>query len=132
MPSTNMSKVPLGSHCDSDEGSGDVIGDGAGAGEASNSPDGAGIEEPSDSTDGIPSECDGDGSSLLGAGVRREESRPLILSRIDPNLCFGIADEAIARSRRRTIYISNPLNLSIVCRGVSYLCISHSRASYNP
>ena len=112
MPSTNMSKVPPGGRCDSDKGSGDGIGDGPGAGEGSNSPDGAGFGEPSDSADEIPSD-----SGLLGRGLPREESRPLIMSRIDPHLCFGIADEAIAR-RRRTIYnyiyISNPIGVLFV------------------
>ena len=92
-----MSKVPPGSHCESDEG----LGDGAGAGEPSNSPDGPGVGESSDSAEGIPSGCDGDGSVVgLGMGFLKKESRALILSRTDCNLCFGIADEAIVHSRR--------------------------------
>ena len=95
----NMSKVPPGCRCES--GSADGLGDGGGAGEASDSLDGAGVGELSDSADGIRSECDGDGDdNLVGTpGLLRKESRPLILSRIDSNR-FGMVDEAIARSRR--------------------------------
>ena len=103
-----MSKVPPSRGCKSDEDSTDGLEDGEGV-EASNIPDGAGIGElpdspdvagvgkPSVSADGIPSECDGDDRTDL----LRKEGRPLILSRRDSNLCFGIADEAIARSTRR-------------------------------
>ena len=106
MPSTNVSKVPPGRRCESDEGSADngVSGepsnspDGAGVGELSDSPDGACIGEPSDSADGIPSECDGE-DKLVETGLLRKERPALILSRIDSNLRFGIADEAIARRR---------------------------------
>ena len=48
----NMSKVPPGRRCDSDEGSADGLGVSGGAGEASNSPDGAGGGELTDSFDG--------------------------------------------------------------------------------
>ena len=113
MPSTNLSKVPPGSHCTpSDEGSADGLGDGGGAGEASNSldgggngklsdrpdragvgkasnsPDGADVGEPSDSVNGIRSECDDDDSLVVS--LSRKESRPLILLRIDTHLCFGL------------------------------------------
>ena len=87
----NMSKVPPWRRCESDEGSVDDLWDGAGAGEASNRPDGAGVGEPSDA-DGIPSECD------VGTGLLEKESRPLNFSRRDSNVCFGIADEAIAHN----------------------------------
>ena len=110
----SMSNVPPGRRCKSDEGPADDIGvvsdspDGGGAREASENPDGAGagelcdsdgagIGEPSDSADGIPSECDVD-DSLVGTGLLRKKSRLLILSRIDSNLCFGMVDEAIART----------------------------------
>ena len=83
-----MSKVPP------DEGSAD----GAGAGEPSNGLDGAGVEEPSDSAGGTPSGRDGD-DDLVGTGLLERESRALILSRIESQRCFGIADEAIARRR---------------------------------
>ena len=88
-----MPKVPPGSRCEADEGPADGLGDGGGAGEASNSPDGAGVEEPSDSADGTSSGRDGD-DGVVGMGLLK--SRALTLSRID-SLCFGIADEAIAR-----------------------------------
>ena len=81
-----MSKVPPGGRCDSGEGSADGLGDGAGAG------------EPSDSADGTPSGRDGD-DGLVGMGLLKRESRALILSRIDSHRCFGIAEEAIARRR---------------------------------
>ena len=91
-----MSKVPPRGICESDEGSAEGLGDGGGAGEVSNSPDGVGVGKPSDSAEGIPSGCDGDGS-VVGTGLLnlKKESRALILSRTDCNLCFGIADEAI-------------------------------------
>ena len=82
------SKVPLGYQCEPDEISPDGLGDG----------DGAATGEPSDSADGFPSEFDGD-DSVSGTGLLKKESRSLVLSRIDSNLCFGIADEAIANRR---------------------------------
>ena len=78
-----MPKVPPGSRCEADEGSADGLEDGAGAGEASNSPDG-GVGEASDSADEIPSECD------AGTGLLEKESRPLILSRRDSNLALTL------------------------------------------
>ena len=91
-----MSKVPPGGRCESDEGSTDGVEDGDGAGEASNNVDGAGIGgEPSDTADRIPSECDGN-DSVVGMCLLKKECRPLILSRIDSNICFAIADEAMA------------------------------------
>ena len=95
-----MSKVPPGRRCESDEGSADGLGDGAGAG----SPDGTGIgdeSELSDSADGIPSECGDGDDGLVGTVFLRKESRLLILSRMDSNLCFAIAEEAIARVSSR-------------------------------
>ena len=92
-----MSKVPPGRRCESDESSAGGLGDGAGAGEPSNSPDGAGIGEAStDSADGIPSECD---DSVVGTGLLKKEGRPLILSRIDSNLRIGIEDKVFAGRR---------------------------------
>ena len=102
-----MSKVPRGRRCESNESSADNGGvageasnspDGASVGEPSDSPNGACIGEPSDSPDGIPSEC-GDDDKLVEKGLLRKEHPALILSRIDSNFRFGIADEAIPRRR---------------------------------
>ena len=102
-----MSKVPPGRLCESDESSADNGGvageasnspDGAGVAELSDSPDGACIGETSDSAGGISSECDGD-DKFVEKGLLKKERPVLILSRIDSNFRFGIADEAIARRR---------------------------------
>ena len=87
-----MPKVPPGGRCESVEGFADGVGDGGGAGEASDTPDGSGVGEASDSADGTPSGRDGD-DGVVGMGFLKKGSRALTLSRIDP-LCFGIADGA--------------------------------------
>ena len=116
MRSTNISKVPPGGRCECDDGSADGLVDGGSSGKASDSPDGAGIGELPDcpdaracvgeasgGADGMGSECDGDvDDRLVGTGLLRNESRLLILSRIDCNLRFGIPDEAIACRRWTT------------------------------
>ena len=107
----NMSYVPPGGRCESDEGSADRLGDsvgagdafnspeGAGIGEVSNGPDGAGVRQPSDGADGVRSECDDDADDrLVGMGLARKESRSLILSRKDFALALRIG-EAIACRR---------------------------------
>ena len=87
--------MPPGGCCESDEGSANGVDDEGGAGEPSNCLDGAGVEEPSDSADGTSSGRDGD-DGVVGMGLLKKGSPALTLSRID-SLCFGIADEAIAR-----------------------------------